>query len=177
MSDKNSAQRKLNRIVKSIQDIEHLILGVPEEYIPRLEEELDRLEDELDLVMEEKNRQHLGTAIPTVEEARHILHDLRDMAQEIHKAMEALDFDSVHRKLDTYGTTILESVRKLDLYLTGNDSIRDHDHDPDEFEMSNIYYLSDGGYTRLIVNFDAGTVTIDEGSAGTTARSRWEEIK
>jgi hypothetical protein len=75
---------------------------------------------------------------------------------------------------------LCKALRDVDLYLTGKDDNRRHDRKDAEALLSGepwLIYLSDGGYSRLVVQVvdpDQPPVWIDRGLSTASAIARWD---
>lgn len=79
---------------------------------------------------------------------------------------------------DEWKTLFLHHLEKLDRYLTGrhdNPELKAEQVDRILEGVPEVFYLSDGGYTRLQVNTYSGRIWWSE--LGDKAYERWEEVE
>jgi hypothetical protein len=96
--------------------------------------------------------------------------DLLYYVDMLHTTNEMDDFDTFLQKFEEIEPKISDCVYDLDEYLTGNSTASKGT----ELEETTIFYLSDGGYSRLIVSIYNNTIRLD--SENKRIVSRWEKL-
>ena len=100
------------------------------------------------------------------------------VAARLHEAVQDEDYDAL--AAPGLVDQLCEALRDVDLYLTGKDDNRRHDRKDAEALLGGepwLVYLSDGGYSRLVIQIvdpDQPPVWIDRGLSTASVIARWD---
>ena len=107
---------------------------------------------------------------------------LRTWVHDCHEALADpdLDWESFPAMLERDKDNILDAVRVLDEYLTGHtENRRGDDRRWTELveQMDVVFYLSDGGYSRLVLDLYDGKFGLDRGLSTKRVLERWDALE